>query len=286
LDAASEYLAMNVADQRNTSEVVEEQTVRSWIRSKLFHIAAVGVLCVFALAACGGQTADQPPTRAQTVSTPVHPAASATASSATVAVATPSVSPGTPLPSTTSNPGVSANASITPREVTVAGVTLDLSLDPARHMFDGAATTSALGVPQQPTPQSSAGNGSSSAVSAVFAGGMVGVTNNIDPSQPPPADSAESIVRHVVVHVKTKTDGQSIPYLNVTMDLLLDGHPVLYDQALEPMTTADKSSLQYYYGNNVKFPQPGTYQVFIRIQPNPILGNNPPQAAQFDVILH
>jgi hypothetical protein len=152
-------------------------------------------------------------------------------------------------------------------------------------MFDGAATTSVPGV-QQLTPQSSAGNGSQSASSSVFVGGMLGVTNNIDPSQPPPPDAPTSIVRHVIVHVKTKSDGQPIPYLNVTMDLLLDGHPVLYDQALEPMTAAEKSTVQYYYGNNVKFPQPGTYQVFIRVQPNPILGNNPPRAAQFEVILH
>jgi uncharacterized protein involved in high-affinity Fe2+ transport len=169
--------------------------------------------------------------------------------------------------------------------VTAERVTVDLSLDPARHMFDSAPSSSAAGL-QQPTPQGSASNASQSSSSAVFTGGMVGVTNNIDPSQAPPADSAESIVRHVVVHVKTKSNGQTIPYLNVTMDLLLDGHPVLYDQVLEPMMAADSSSPQYYYGNNVKFPQAGTYQVFIRVQPNPMLGSNPPHAAQFDVILH
>jgi hypothetical protein len=114
---------------------------------------------------------------------------------------------------------------------------------------------------------------------------MVGITNNIDPSQAPAADSAQSIVRHVVVHVRTKNGGQSLSYLGVSLDLLLDGHPVLYDQPLEPMTAVDQNSLQFYYGNNVKFPQPGTYQVFIRIQPNPMLGSTPPQAAQFNVIL-
>jgi hypothetical protein len=180
---------------------------------------------------------------------------------------------------------VSANATITPPEVTTTNVTLDLSLDPARHMYDGGATTSALGTLPQSTPTSSAGNGNLSASSAVFAGGMLGITNNIDPTQPPPADSATSIVRHVAVNIRTKNAGQSIPYLTVTMDVLLDGHPVLYDQALEPMTRADANSSQLYYGNNVRFPQTGTYQVFIRIQPNPILGTNPPRAAQFDVNL-
>jgi hypothetical protein len=201
-----------------------------------------------------------------------------------VAVATPTISLATPVSSASSTPGLTAKTSITPSEVTTENVTVDLALDPARHMFDGAPANSAPGAPQ-PTPQSSTATGSQSASSAVFTGGMLGVTNNIDPSQPPPADSAEAIVRHVVVQVKSKSTGQTIPYLNVTMDLLLDGHPVLYDQPLEAMTTADTNTPQYYYGNNVKFPQAGTYQVFIRVQPNPLLGNNPPHAAQFDVTL-
>lgn len=258
--------------------------MKFWIRSEILG-ATAGALCVLAVAACGGPSADQTNVSGQSALTPVRATAHGTASPTSVAVVTPSVAAGTPLSGTNSTPSASASANISPREVTTGSVTLDLSLVPARHMFDGAATTSAAGNQPQATPQSSSGAGNQSASSAVFSGGMVGVADNIDPSQAPPADSAQAIVRHVVVHVRTKSGGQPIPYLNVSLDLLLDGHPVLYDQPLEPMTAVDKNSLQYYYGNNVKFPQRGTYQVFVRIQPNPMLGQNPPPAAQFDVIL-
>lgn len=254
--------------------------MKSWIRSETLGAATASVLCVLTLAACGGQTAAS----AQPAATQVR-VAIGTASPTTVAAGTPLVSGGTPLATANSTPSASASPSISPHEVTAGSVTLDLSLEPARHMFDGSATTSTSGNQPPATPQSNSVVGSQSASSAVFGGGMVGVANNIDPSQAPPADSAQAIVRHVVVHVRTKNGGQSIPYLNVSMDLLLDGHPILYDQPLEAMTAPGKNSLQYYYGNNVKFPQRGTYQVFIRIQPNPMLGQNPPPAAQFNVIL-
>ena len=261
----------------------KEQAVTSWIRSETLGAAVAGALCVLTLAACGGQTADQSAANAQTVSSPPARVV-ARGTTAPSTAATPLVSPGSLRSNGSATPSASANASISPREVTTGSVTLDLSIQPARHMFDGAATTNSLAQPQS-TPPSAGATGSQTPSSAVFAGGMVGTANNIDPSQAPPADSAQSIVRHVVVHVRTRSGGQPIPYLNVSLDLLLDGHPVLYDQPLEPMTPAGKDSLQYYYGNNVKFPQRGTYQMFVRIQPNPMLGQNPPQAAQFDVVL-
>src|SRR5439155_1630565 len=42
---------------------------------------------------------------------------------------------------------------------------------------------------------------------------------------------------------------------------------------------------QFYYGNNVKFPQLGVYQVFIRTQRIPLLGKEAPPAAQFTLAM-
>jgi hypothetical protein len=260
--------------------------VKPWIRSEVVVAVVAAALCGV-VAACGGSPAaaqspaNSPAASAQTSGT----AAAATTGTPNVA-STPSVAAGTSVPETNATPGTSASAAITPASVTTGNVTLDLTLQPARHMFDGAGTTTSSGSQPSPTPQASGSQSGQATSSAVFSGGMVGIANNIDPSQAPPADSAQSIVRHVVVHVKTKNGGQPVPYLTVTLDLLLDGHPVLYDQPLEPMTAVDKNPLQYYYGNNVAFPQHGTYQVFVRVQANPMLGTNPPPAAQFTIVLH
>jgi hypothetical protein len=170
--------------------------------------------------------------------------------------------------------------------VTDGIVTLDLTLAPAVHMFDGSGQSSSPGALPQATPTPASTSGGAIASAAVFGSGMVGVSNDIDPSPAPPADSAQSIIRHVIVRLQTRPGGPPIPYLAVTMDLLLDGHPVLYNQPLEPMTAVGSKPLQYYYGNNVDFPQRGIYEIFVRIQPSPLLGPNPPPAAQFNVVLH
>jgi hypothetical protein len=257
----------------------------SCTRSLRLAAGMASLLGMLSMVACGGQAAPSS-VGAQPTASPTRVVAHGTALPATITATPLSVVSGASQSTTNSTPSASANATISPREVPVGSITLDLSLAPARHMFDGSAATTNTGAPPEATPPSNGGAGSLSASSAVFSGGMLGIANNIDPSQPLPADSAQSIVRHVVVHVRTNNAPASIPYLGVSLDLLLDGHPVLYDLPLEPMTAVDQNSLLYYYGNNVKFPQPGTYQLFIRIQPNPILGSNPPQAAQFNVILH
>jgi hypothetical protein len=70
------------------------------------------------------------------------------------------------------------------------------------------------------------------------------------------------------------------------MDMLLDGRPMTSGLRVEPMVAAEASTPQLYYGNNIKLTQRGTYQVFVRIQPNALLRKNPPPAAQFNVDVH
>jgi uncharacterized protein involved in high-affinity Fe2+ transport len=115
---------------------------------------------------------------------------------------------------------------------------------------------------------------------------MLKVTNNIDPSQPLPADGVQSIIRHVAINVSTADNNQAVPYLGVTMDLLLDGHPVFFGQSVVPMVSSDANPPRVHYGNNIRLQQRGAYQVFIRMSRNPLLGQNPPQAAQFNVLVH
>jgi hypothetical protein len=262
-----------------------EQIMNSRTRSLKLATAVASTLYMLSLAACSGQSAPSSTSAPPTVS-PTRVVARGTALPTTVAATPLSAVTGAPQSTMNSPASASANATISPREVPLGNITLDLSLTPARHMFDGSAAATNPGIPVEPTPPSTSGAGNLSASSAVFGGGMVGIANNIDPSQASPPDSAQSIIRHIVVHVRTNNGQESIPYLGVSLDLLLDGHPILYDVPLEPMTAVDQNALLYYYGNNVKFPQPGSYQLFIRIQPNPILGSNPPPAAQFNVILH
>jgi hypothetical protein len=51
------------------------------------------------------------------------------------------------------------------------------------------------------------------------------------------------------------------------------------------MVAADQASPSLYYGNNVRFPQKGSYQVFVRMQRNPLIGADQPPAAQFNLVL-
>jgi hypothetical protein len=112
---------------------------------------------------------------------------------------------------------------------------------------------------------------------------LIRVTNNMDATQALPADSAQSIVRHVAVQVRTPDTGQSVPYLGLSMDLLLDGHPMTFGQSLVPMVAQNADSPRLYYGNNVRLTQRGTYQLFVRLSRNALLGKDQPQAAQFNV---
>ena len=72
----------------------------------------------------------------------------------------------------------------------------------------------------------------------------------------------------------------------VSMDMLLDGRPVSFGQALVPMVAAEANPPAMYYGNNVRLTQRGMYQVFVRLTHNPLLGSGQPQAAQFNVQVH
>jgi hypothetical protein len=192
----------------------------------------------------------------------------------------PAIAALTPLATGSATTAIVVAATVTPSAVAVGNVTLNLALQPPRHMFDQAGMVAA-----DPAQQSSDASKNQNVGSAVFPGGMIQVTNNVDALQPVAADSPQSIVRHVTLAVKTKDHDQSVPYLGVTMDVLLDGHPVLYDQALVPMVPIGQASPQLYYGNNVRFPQRGSYQVFVRMQRNPLLGTGQPPAAQFNLIL-
>jgi hypothetical protein len=69
------------------------------------------------------------------------------------------------------------------------------------------------------------------------------------------------------------------------MDLLLDGRPAASGQPLVPMIGTSDDPPRLYYGNNVRLPQRGTYQVFVRISRSPLLGVEQPDAAQFNVLV-
>jgi hypothetical protein len=115
---------------------------------------------------------------------------------------------------------------------------------------------------------------------------MIRVTNNMDPTQALPSDSGQSIVRHVAVQIRTGDTGQTVPYLGVSIDLLLDGHPMTFGQSVVPMVAQDADSPHLYYGNNVRLTQRGTYQLFVRLSRSALLGKDQPQAAQFNVLVH
>jgi uncharacterized protein involved in high-affinity Fe2+ transport len=108
----------------------------------------------------------------------------------------------------------------------------------------------------------------------------------MDPTQPLPADSAQSVVRHVIVQIRTGDSGPAVPYLGVSLDVLLDGHPVTFGQVVVPMVAAEATAPHLYYGNNVRLAQRGTYQFFVRVTRTPLLGKDQPQAAQFNVLVH
>jgi hypothetical protein len=49
--------------------------------------------------------------------------------------------------------------------------------------------------------------------------------------------------------------------------------------------TDDPSGGRLYYGNNVRLPARGTFQVFVRVAQTPLLGQDPPPAAQFNLVV-
>ncbi len=202
-------------------------------------------------------------------------------------VANPVASPSTG-PSTLGTPGAGvtpalppAVVDVSPAQVPVGTVTLSLSLEPARHML---AQTVAVLSDQDPAHQSTAGDSTISSTALVL-DGLLSLTNNLDPSQPAPADLPQAMIRHAILQVRTIDGGIPVPYLAVSMDLLLDGHPIAAGVPAKPMVAAESTNPQLYYGNNVKLTQRGTYQVFVRLQPTALLGKDQPQAAQFNMVV-
>jgi hypothetical protein len=171
---------------------------------------------------------------------------------------------------------------VTPSETRVGDVVVSLAFASARHMVDQARMPSDDPAPQA-TPSIPDGAASQG---ALVLSDMLHVTNNLDPTQPLPADSAQSIMRHAVIQVRTSDGGQPVPYLTVTMDVLLDGHPINFGLPAVPMVGTEGAPSQLYYGNNVRLAQRGTYQVFVRLPRNPMLGSAQPNAAQFNVDAH
>jgi hypothetical protein len=148
------------------------------------------------------------------------------------------------------------------------------------------AQTAVLTSDQDPSHPSATGGQPVAAATAVVFDGLLRLTNNLDPSQPAPADLPQAMIRHINLQVRTSDSGNPVPYLGVSMDLLLDGHPVTSDMPVEPMVAAESPTPQLYYGNNAKLPQRGTYQVFIRFQHNALLGKDPAPTAQFNLVVH
>jgi hypothetical protein len=184
----------------------------------------------------------------------------------------------------TAGPG-SANVKISANQATLGNLTLTLSVETAHRMVTPNSPTAA----SAPTPQGqqSQGNQGGAAVQDMVLGSQTQqISKNLDASQGPPPDPKEAqgdFIRHVAVQVKDKNTGQVVPYLLVSVDLLRDGRPIQYDQPLVAMVPVGGSADQMHYGNNIAFPGKGNYQLFVRIAPSPLLGNNAPPTAQFDV---
>jgi hypothetical protein len=207
------------------------------------------------------------------------------ASNATPAATTPVAT--TPQPAAAAgaaqaSPVPVANVQVSPGNVPVGNVTLSLTFEAARHMQDETRMTTLSVQPQPAAPQPTLAGGPPSQ-GAIVLSDMLHVTNNLDPTQPTPPDSAQSIIRQAVVQVVTSDTHQLVPYLTVTMDLLLDGHPVTYGQTLVPMATEEATGERVYYGNNVRLPDRGAFQVFVRLDRTPLLGKDTPPAAQFNL---
>ncbi len=177
--------------------------------------------------------------------------------------------------------GGPANVKVSPSDVTVGNLTITISVEQAHRMVPVGSS------PGAPTAQPQ-GQGAAVAQDLVLGDQMLRVAKNLDAAQaapPDPKDGQGDYIRHVKVQVKEKSTGQVVPYLDVTMDVLRDGRPVLYDVALVPMVPAGGKPDEVNYGNNVAFPGKGRYQLFVRMPGNPMLGGNNPPYAQFELTI-
>jgi Fe2+ transport protein len=186
---------------------------------------------------------------------------------------------------------------ISPAQVQAGSLNLSLSMDRARHMLDQSTSTAtdtdpahqateATATAANATHQQNSTTASAAGSTAFVLQGLLQLTNNFTPAQQVPDDQPQSMFRHVSVQIRSGAAEQSVPYLSASMDVLLDGHPVIANVPLLPMVDAEAAPVQLYYGNNVKLTQRGDYQVFVRILPNVLLGKEPVPAAQFNVGVH
>jgi hypothetical protein len=176
-----------------------------------------------------------------------------------------------------------ATVEVTPAQVQAGTLSMTLSIEPARRMLDESMATAN---DPDPAHQASSDAANSAGSTAFVLQGMLQLTNNFNPAQQIPDDLPQSMIRHINVRIHTADATETIPYLATTMDVLLDGHPVVSNVPLVPMVNAEAAPAQLYYGNNVKLTQRGAYQVFVRLQPNPLLGKDAMPAAQFNVTVH
>jgi hypothetical protein len=254
-------------------------------------LAAAPMVCALLALSC--TTPADPNGRAQpTVPPPIiaAPEASPTARSGGASSATPSAA-ANPLAVASPTPSIAVAVDISPAQVAVGDVVLSLAFEPPRHMVDQTALVSADPAQQAASNGAAGGAGGDggaaggTSLGAVVLSDMVRVTNNLDPTQAVPPDAPQSIIRHAMVDVRSRDGSSAVPYLGVSMDVLLDGHPVSFGQAVVPMVTVGPDPTRLYYGNNVRLAQRGTYQVFVRLNRNPLLGKDQPQAAQFNVVV-
>lgn len=188
-------------------------------------------------------------------------------------------------PEATPQPGAPANVRVPTDEVTVDSLTLTLSVQPARRMVTSNTSPSAA------TPQPQQGQNSEGAAAQqelVLGVQTQQISKNLDSSQSPPPDPKDEqgdYIRNVAIQVTDSTTGQVVPYLLISLDILKDGRPVRYDQGLVPAVPQGESVERMHYTNNVAFPGKGRYQLFVRIQPSPLLGNGSPPSTQFEVII-
>ncbi len=252
--------------------------------------AALSVCTALLMAGCVSGRADEP-----TFWTPVpssQPAAGTSPVPSPVSSPSPEMSSlATPGAARTVNPSAAAaspavppvTATVTPSSVQAGGVSLSLMLEPARRMI---ADTESRTAEQASNHPPGATDPQPAALTALTLDGLLKVTNNLDPSQPAPADDPQSMMRHLNLQIRANDGGYPVPYLSVSMDILLDGRPMIDSLSVVPMTAPDSATPQLlYYGNNVKLTHRGTYQFFVRMQPSSVLGRDPPPTAEFNVVM-
>jgi hypothetical protein len=248
------------------------------MRVALYRSGAPLAVLVFS-AGCVAASSAAGPSPSPSVLAPPVASPSPAASGLAALIATPFANSNSTAPTPASPP---ATIDVSPAQVPGDEVTFSLVMEPARRML---AQTAVIAKDPDPAHQPAAGTPALAPATAVVLDGFLSLTNNIDPSQPAPDDQPQAMVRHVNVQIRMIDGGYAVPYLAVSLDMLLDGHPTLQNLPLMPMVAKESTAQRMYYGNNVKLTQRGSYQVFVRLQPSPVLGKDQPTTAQFNVMV-